>query len=237
MLSIDERCLTVRGLPRLQQQRITLGSDRRGLERDHPPETEPTAADRPLRDQHPHVDRVEGRVAAVAALIGILDERVRVRHRLPRPTDPVDAAVRRGLGLPRGARRLARHRVLPQEAAHRLVLVLGVLGGRHLHGRRFRPGFVRVLASRWLFGGCGRRFWRGSRCGHRHARHRWLRPANSEAGEHGNHRHDSCYVSLIHTPAPARPWTCRRCATGQAEATSVERAESPARAAIVRSST
>src|SRR5262249_2803271 len=71
VLSVDEWRAPVRGFPSLQQERITLLANGRGLDGEHGPQAEGSRTQRSLSHRHSHVVAVYLRVAAWPALVVI----------------------------------------------------------------------------------------------------------------------------------------------------------------------
>ena len=153
MLAIDEVRRAVRRLAGLEQQRIAALALGR-VERKHGAQAEPARPERPLAHQHQHA-LAEGLVVAARAGLLVIDEvDEAMRHERPVAHRLVHARHRRGVGLPRGARAFAGHRVGTEGTLHvhprvlvrrrrfrrRLVVLRHVVPGRAVLVRRVRGG-------------------------------------------------------------------------------------------------
>ena len=83
-----------------EQVRIPTAADRPGLGAEHAPEHDAPVSHIPLRHAHDPVDAAELVVAAIAGFMKKLDERVFMRHQLPRAALPVDRVHRRHVRQP-----------------------------------------------------------------------------------------------------------------------------------------
>ena len=150
MLAVDQRRHAVGALAGLEQQRIAVVADERGVEREHRAQASDAAAPRALCHQHGHALHELVLVAAGPALrvrVGRGSERR--THQIPGVALPMTHLQRRRLRLPCRSRHLARHRIVPQAAAHRSRVVRAMLGGLRRRGLRVLGvlgGIVRLLS-------------------------------------------------------------------------------------------
>ena len=118
MLAVDQRRVTVRRLAGLEQQRVAVLPDGRGLGGQHRAQAQRRRAQWMLAHRHQHVVGVPLRVAARAALLVVHEVAQAVEHEHPVAAHDVDAVVLGCVGLPRGAGRLAPHCIGAIHAVH-----------------------------------------------------------------------------------------------------------------------
>ena len=166
MLAIDQRVHAVGGFSRREQQRITGGSHQR-IGTEHRAQLQRIArTGRPACLGHHHPRQEAALVPARAALPVVHGIEDCVRHQLPWPACRMQAAMRRGVGLPGRAGRFTRHRIRAKRTGarrhrHRMVVrVVAVVlharhggGGVHVHVHRHFVGLV--LRTRWRVLLCG----------------------------------------------------------------------------------
>ena len=195
MLAVDQRRRAVGRLAGLSEERIAALAHRR-IEREHRVQAERPRAERAVGHQHRHAfgERLVAAPGSCLVVVDGVDEGL--RHDLPFVGSKVQAVERRSVGLPRGSRAVARHRIRAERASHRRR-ARGCLG-RPARWRRVMVMQVRrhVVSGRSRRGACRRRGGGRTRVGRTLCR-------GSERPRGGNrqHRNDDSAGSERHAGA------------------------------------